>query len=197
MALFKVVVEAYVASRELDQASLSRLVWWIDVLGEKELTAISEADIDAAMVKLAERGRLRAGRGMTTKAIGKPLAGSTINRYLTQAGSIYKHAKRLKLVPRAFVAPTRGIERALERPDSERYLRPRRSSGSSPSRASWIADGARWPAVDALEAAILDRKLRHGAHPVLTWNCWNSVVEIDPTGARKIDKAKSTSAATE
>ena len=48
------------------------------------------------------------------------------------------------------------------------------------------------PAVDALEAAILDRKLRHGAHPVLTWNCWNSVVEIDPTGARKIDKAKST-----
>ncbi len=48
------------------------------------------------------------------------------------------------------------------------------------------------PAVDALEAAILDRKLKHGAHPVLTWNRWNSVVEIDPTGARKIDKAKST-----
>lgn len=48
------------------------------------------------------------------------------------------------------------------------------------------------PAVDALEAAILDRKLKHGSHPVLTWNCWNSVVEIDPTGARKIDKAKST-----
>jgi len=48
------------------------------------------------------------------------------------------------------------------------------------------------PAVDALEAAILDRKLRHGSHPVLTWNCWNAVVEIDPTGARKIDKAKST-----
>ncbi|MFA7281791.1 MAG: terminase TerL endonuclease subunit [Sterolibacterium sp.] len=48
------------------------------------------------------------------------------------------------------------------------------------------------PAVDALEAAILDRKLCHGAHPVLTWNCWNAVVEIDPAGARKIDKAKST-----
>ena len=38
----------------------------------------------------------------------------------------------------------------------------------------------------------MDRKLKHGSHPVLTWNCWNSVVEIDPTGARKIDKAKST-----
>ena len=47
------------------------------------------------------------------------------------------------------------------------------------------------PAVDALEAAILDRRLKHAEHPVLTWNCWNAVVEIDPTGARKIDKAKS------
>jgi integrase len=61
---------------------------------------------------------------MTAAASGKPLAGSTVNRYLTQAGSIFKHAKRLKLVPRAFVAPTRGIERTPERPDPERYLRP-------------------------------------------------------------------------
>ena len=45
-----------------------------------------------------------------------------MNRYLTQAGSIFKHAKRLKLVPRAFVAPTRGIERTPERPNPERYL---------------------------------------------------------------------------
>jgi phage terminase large subunit-like protein len=47
------------------------------------------------------------------------------------------------------------------------------------------------PSVDALEAAILDRKLRQPSHPVLTWNCWNSVVQVDPTGARKIDKEKS------
>jgi hypothetical protein len=100
MALFKVVVEAFVVSRELDQASLSRLAWLVDVLGDKEIAAITADDIDAALVKLAERGRLKAGRGMSTAASGKPLAGSTINRYLTQAGSIFKHAKRLKLVPR-------------------------------------------------------------------------------------------------
>ena len=47
------------------------------------------------------------------------------------------------------------------------------------------------PAVDALEAAILDRRLKHGGHPVLTWNAWNAVVQVDPTGARKIDKDKS------
>ena len=47
------------------------------------------------------------------------------------------------------------------------------------------------PSVDALGAAILDRRLKHGSHPVLTWNCWNSIVQVDPTGARKIDKEKS------
>jgi integrase len=124
MALFKVVVEAYVASKELDSASLSRLAFWVDELGDREVAAITADDIDMAMVKLAERGRLKAGRGMSTAGSGKPLAGSTINRYLTQAGSIFKHAKRLKLVPRAFIAPTRGIERSPERPDPERYLRP-------------------------------------------------------------------------
>jgi integrase len=124
MAQFKVVVEAYVASRELDQASLGRLAFWADVLGDKEVAAITADDIDAALLKLAERGRLKAGRGMASAASGKPLAGSTINGYLTQAGSIFKHARRLKLVPRAFVAPTRGIERTPERPDPERYLRP-------------------------------------------------------------------------
>lgn len=48
------------------------------------------------------------------------------------------------------------------------------------------------PAVDQLEAAILDRRIAHGGHPVLAWCASNAVVEIDPAGARKLDKAKST-----
>jgi phage terminase large subunit-like protein len=47
------------------------------------------------------------------------------------------------------------------------------------------------PAVDALEAAILNRTLKHSRHPVLTWNVANAVVEIDPAGSRKITKEKS------
>lgn len=123
MALFKDVVEAFVASREVDQATLSRLAFWVDTLGEKEIGAITADDIDAALLKLAERGRLTAGKRDTARS-GKPLAGATINRYLTQAGSVFKHAKRLRLVARTFVAPTRGIERTPERADPERYLRP-------------------------------------------------------------------------
>ena len=44
------------------------------------------------------------------------------------------------------------------------------------------------PAVDALEAAILERQLRHGMHPVLTWNCANCAIETDPAGNRKLSK---------
>ncbi len=122
MALFKDVVEAYIASRELDSASLTRLAFWTDALGDREIGDITTEDVDDALIQLAERGRLLGGK-MATTAVGKPLAGATVNRYLTQAGSVFKHARRLKLVPRAFVPPTRGIERAPEHPDPERYLR--------------------------------------------------------------------------
>jgi phage terminase large subunit-like protein len=47
------------------------------------------------------------------------------------------------------------------------------------------------PAVDAVETATLDRKLRHGGHPVLAWNVSNAVVQLDPAGARKIAKDRS------
>ena len=55
MALFKDVIEAFVASRELDQGTLSRLAFWCDALGEKEVAAITTDDMDAALVKLAAR----------------------------------------------------------------------------------------------------------------------------------------------
>lgn len=48
------------------------------------------------------------------------------------------------------------------------------------------------PAVDALETALLNGKLRHGNHPVLNMCAANAVATRDPAGNRKIDKAKST-----
>ena len=47
------------------------------------------------------------------------------------------------------------------------------------------------PAVDALETAILDRRLCHPRNPVLTWNLSNAIVQMDPAGSRKISKSKS------
>ena len=48
------------------------------------------------------------------------------------------------------------------------------------------------PAVDAMEVEIIDRRLKHGGNPILTWCIANAVVETNSAGARKISKSKST-----
>lgn len=46
------------------------------------------------------------------------------------------------------------------------------------------------PALDAMEAELLNGRLRHGNNPVLTMCASNAVVTRDPAGNRKLDKAK-------
>ncbi len=124
MPSLQTVVDGFTASREFDNATLGRLQFWLDQFGDKELSAITDDDVDAALVRLAERGRLRAGRGLRTEPVGKPLAGSTLNRYVGQLASVYKYARRLRLLPRAHVPPTRGVEKAPENTHHDRYFRP-------------------------------------------------------------------------
>lgn len=47
------------------------------------------------------------------------------------------------------------------------------------------------PAVDVLERLAVQRRIRHGGHPVLAMNAANAVVTRDAAGGRKLDKAKS------
>jgi len=46
------------------------------------------------------------------------------------------------------------------------------------------------PALAALESAVLDRRIAHEGHPILTWNLANCVVEIDAAGNRKLSKER-------
>lgn len=48
------------------------------------------------------------------------------------------------------------------------------------------------PAVDRLEDLLLEGRIRHGGHPVLTMCAANTRVVKDPAGNRKFDKMKST-----
>lgn len=48
------------------------------------------------------------------------------------------------------------------------------------------------PALDALEAELLNARLAHGAHPVLSMCAANAIVIKDPAGGRKLDKSKAT-----
>ncbi len=46
--------------------------------------------------------------------------------------------------------------------------------------------------MDIAESVILNGCVRHGHNPVLTMCCANSVVDMDPAGNIKLNKAKST-----
>ncbi|AKQ56407.1 terminase [Bordetella hinzii] len=48
------------------------------------------------------------------------------------------------------------------------------------------------PALDALEAALLNEEVAHGNHPVLTWCAANATTTKDPAGNRKLDKSRQT-----
>jgi phage terminase large subunit-like protein len=48
------------------------------------------------------------------------------------------------------------------------------------------------PAIRELESRLLSKKLKHGAHPVLTMCAANAVTVSDPAGGRKFTKSKAT-----
>ncbi len=99
------VIETFVASREPERATLARLDFWIEIRGVRELSAITPEDFDAALVRLSQRGRLVPRRGKETLPSGAPLAGSTFNCYISPLGSVYRCARRLRLLLRAYLLP--------------------------------------------------------------------------------------------
>jgi len=145
MAALSAVIDAYLASREIDRATLSRLAFWEEELGECELGDITADDVDAAVVRLAERGRLRPIRGQPTEQARRPLSGATINRYLSQLGTIYRHARRLRLLPRAHVPPPRASSAPQSRLTRNAICAPRKWSALSRSPACLMRDGASCP----------------------------------------------------
>lgn len=158
-------IDGFVASRSLDSGALPRLQFWLDALGERELTEITIDDVDDALVALARRGRLLPSRSGTEPA-GAPLKGSTLNRYLAQLASIYVFARRERLTPRAFQSPTRGLERAPEPPDPERYLKPEEVERLL--ACAKLVD-RRWGKLTALIEVLAGTGLRIGNVKALRW----------------------------
>lgn len=62
--------------------------------------------------------------------------------------------------------------------------------------AEWVEVGQGYqsfsPRIEAFETYLLQRKMRHGLHPLLNMAAANAVVVRDPAGNRKIDKSKAT-----
>jgi phage terminase large subunit-like protein len=73
------------------------------------------------------------------------------------------------------------LERALERIGANISLAPHGQGYRDMS-----------PALEQLEALALNGQLRHGNHPILTWNAANAIVVADAAGNRKIDRSRAT-----
>lgn len=48
------------------------------------------------------------------------------------------------------------------------------------------------PALEAVEAELMNKTIRHGGHPVLRWCAANAIATRDAAGNRKLDKSKAT-----
>lgn len=125
MTTFREVTEAWIASKEHCAGSLGRIQFWVDQFGPIPIIAVSEEDVDHALEVLVARGKLRPGRhGQPPTSAGEPLAGSTINRFISTLAGIFKYARRVRALPRSHIPPTKGIEKAPEPADPDKYFRP-------------------------------------------------------------------------
>lgn len=166
MTTLSQLIDAYVASREVDAAAQSRLAFWNQELGAMAIEAITEEAVDAALVRLAERGRLVGRRGKPSLAVGKPLSGGSLNRFVSQLAGLYRYAKRLRLLRRSFVPPTNGVEKAPEPVDPDKYLRPEEVERLL--KVARVID-RRWGKLCALILVAFHTGLRRGDLLALRW----------------------------
>ncbi|MBN8510132.1 MAG: tyrosine-type recombinase/integrase [Burkholderiales bacterium] len=107
---FCTLVDGYAATTARPGQSAARLMFWTERLGELELLDITPEHVDAGLVHLAERGKLRPVRGGAPVRTGKPLSPATLTRYGTDLAGVFRFARRQRLVPRTWTSPTKGLE---------------------------------------------------------------------------------------
>ena len=184
------VISSFMASYAgRDGVLPSRLHWWKERLGSRVLATLDgDVDtIDAAMHALAESdavhyvGKTRDGRPIF-RSRGKR-SGATVNRYRQALASLFKFARRKRLVPRGWVSPLTGIEREPESAGRLRYL-----TGEEYRRLLAVAKVSRWPRLHLLIKLAVESGARRGALMGLHWgdvdlDAGRAVIERTKNGA--------------
>lgn len=118
---FNALAQAIVASfHGREKSFASRAQFWIDHFGDRDIQTLTHDDIEDGIDALVRRGKAKVRPNYTPggKAevvyTGAPLAPSSVNRYISTLGTIFKEAKRRRLLPRGFVNPMRGVGRLGE-----------------------------------------------------------------------------------
>ena len=163
--LFADVVRAYCASTSRPADSLARLSFWIDHFGDREIKDISPDDVDAGLLALRQRGKMVPRRNGPAVSSGKPMADTTLTRYASDLGGVYRYAKLQRLVPRTWTPPTKGLETA-QSPQKLRYI-----SAHDKSRLVALARvlDKRWGKMSALIEVAFSSGWRAGNLEALTW----------------------------
>lgn len=121
---FNDLANAVKASYDGRDASFhSRIDYWIEYFGDRDITKIKSEDVEDGIDALIRRGKNRSinkrqdGKITPTLVnIGTELSPSSVNRYVSTLGSCFKRLKRMRLLPRGYVSPMRGVERQSEGP---------------------------------------------------------------------------------
>jgi integrase len=153
-------------AQPLSASALSRLAYWREALGDRPVIQVTADEVDAALARLQARGRLRPRRNGPSVETGQPLKASTTNRYISSLGELFRHARRLRIVPRSHISPLQGIERQPEHPDPERYLRPEEVERLL--RAARVVD-RQWGRLRALILLAFTTGIRRGNLQALKW----------------------------
>lgn len=121
--LAKVVIAAYSGR---DPSFPKRLQFWIDHFAQRNVNELTTDDIEDGVDALIRRGKRRAhttrnpikpSTGISTIIpTGERLSPTTVNRYIATLGTMFKDLRRMRLLPRGFVNPIRGVQRQPEGP---------------------------------------------------------------------------------
>lgn len=132
----------------------SRLAFWTERYGDKQLAELSPDDVDAALAELetvpGKNGRFKSG--------------PTVNRYRMALQSAIRFAKRKRLLPRGWVSPLQDIPQHKENPGKVRFL--------TMEEEQRLMDAARlqsWVLLPLLIRLAIVTGLRRGALLALRW----------------------------
>jgi integrase len=162
---FCTLVEGYAVTTARPAQSFARLSFWMEHLGEMELLDITPEQVDAGLVHLAERGKMRPVRGGAAVRTGKPLSPATMTRYGTDLAGVFRFARRQRLVPRTWTAPTKGLE-VVASPLRHDYI-----SAEDKDKLVKVARmvDKRWGRMAALIEVAFSSGWRAGNLQALTW----------------------------
>jgi integrase len=164
------MIDAFMAAYAAADRSIGcRLDFWRRTLGERPAAEISSDDLaDALAALMQSNGRTFLGRDENGAPRFKPrpgaIAGTTANRILTSLGSVYKWARRRRLLPRGFVSPTRGVERAPATNHRVRYL-----DATERERLLAVCRVASWSRLYLLVLFAITTGARRGELLALRW----------------------------